>query len=130
VGRAAGMMRRRLGLFVPIVLLLSMWAQVLAPVAAFRAFASAVSDPLAMATICSGMASPEDTSDTTAPHGANCCGFCSVSHGIAATLDPPPAIHVVLQRQYRLVAWLEADPPLPPARLGSHAQARGPPSNS
>ncbi|MET0677408.1 MAG: DUF2946 family protein [Bradyrhizobium sp.] len=122
-------MRRRLGLFVPIVLL-SMWVQLLAPVAAFRAFATAVSDPLTMATICSGMASPDDASDTTAPHGANCCGFCSVNHGIAAALDPPPAIHVVLQRQYSLVAWLEAEHPLPLARLGLHAQARAPPSIS
>lgn len=129
MGPAGVTMRRRLAIFVPIVLL-AMWVQLLAPVAAFRAVAAAVSDPLTMATICSGMASPEDTSDTTAPHGANCCGFCSVNHGVTVALDPPQAIHIVLQRLYSRVAWLEAEPPLPPARFGSHAQARAPPSNS
>ena len=129
MGRTGGMMRRRLGLFVPIVLL-SMWVQLLAPVGAFRAFASAVSDPLTMATICSGMDSPADASDPTAPHGANCCGFCSVHHGVTAALDPPPAIHVVLQQQYSLIAWLEAEHHVPSPRPGSHAQARAPPANS
>ena len=41
-------------------------------------------------------------------HGANCCGFCGVGHGGAVAVDPPPLIFVVLQRQYRLIAWLEA----------------------
>lgn len=123
------MMRRRLGCFVPVVLL-SMWVQLLAPVGAFRAFALAVSDPLAMATICSGMTAPEDASGTAAPHGANCCGFCSIGHANAVALDHPPAIHVVLQQQFSLVAWLEAELPSPPTLLGSHAQARAPPSIS
>jgi len=129
MGSAEVTMRRRLAIFVPIVLL-AMWVQLLAPVAAFRAVAAAVSDPLYMATICSGMASPEETSDTTAPHGANCCGYCSVGHSVSVVLDPPQAIHVVLQRQYSRVAWLEAEPSLPPARIGLHAQARAPPSIS
>ena len=123
-------MRRRLEVFIPIVML-SIMVQLLAPIGAFRAVAHAVSDPLYMATICSGMASAQDASQTTAvtpPHGANCCGFCNVSHGGAVAVDPPPLIFVVLQRQYRLIAWLEPADPLPPARAGSHAQARAPPS--
>ena len=125
-------MRRRLEVFIPIVLL-SMMVQLLAPIGAFRAVAHAVSDPLYLATICSGVASSEDASETTtakAPHGANCCGFCSVSHGGAVAVDPPPLIFVVLQRQYQLIAWLEAADHVPPARGGSHAQARAPPSIS
>ena len=118
---------RRLAVFVPIVLF-SIMVQLLAPIGAFRAVAHAMSDPLYMATICSGMASAQnDASQTTTitpQHGANCCGFCGVSHGVAVAVDPPPLIFVVLQRQYRLVAWLEATDPMPAARAGSHAQAR------
>jgi hypothetical protein len=122
-------MRRRLEVFIPIVLL-SMMVQLLAPIGAFRAVAHAVSDPLYLATICSGVASSEDASETTtakAPHGANCCGFCSISHGGAVAVDPPPLIFVVLQRQFQLIAWLEAADHVPPVRAGSHAQARAPP---
>ena len=122
-------MRRR-PVIVALFVLLSMCVQLLAPVGVFRAVANAVSDPLYMATICSGMASPDDTSQTTAMHGANCGGFCSVGHGIAPAIDPPDFVHVVLQRQYRLVAWLEADDDAPRLHAGSHAQARAPPSHS
>jgi len=74
-------MRRRLEVFIPIVLL-SIMVQLLAPIGAFRVVAYAVSDPLYMATICSGMASSQNAAQTTtanAPHGANCCGFCSAN---------------------------------------------------
>ena len=125
-------MRRRLEVFIPIVLF-SIMVQLLAPIGAFRVVAHAVSDPLYMATICSGMTSAQDAAETTAvkpQHGANCCGFCGVSQGGAVAVDPPPLIFVVLQRQYRLVAWLEAEEPMLPVRAGSHAQARAPPSIS
>ena len=59
-------MRRRLEAFIPIVLF-SIVVQLLAPIGAFRAVAHAVSDPLYMATICSGMASSQDASQTTTP---------------------------------------------------------------
>ena len=123
-------MRRRLEVFIPIVLF-SIMVQLLAPIGAFRVVAHAVSDPLYMATICSGMASSLDASQTTVqpPHGANCCGFCSVGHGGAVAVDPPSLIFVVMQRQYRLVAWLEAAEHVSPSRAGSHAQARAPPSD-
>src|SRR6185295_19551018 len=123
-------MRRRLEVFIPIVLL-SIMVQLLAPIGVFRVVAHAVSDPLYLATICSGMASSQDASQTTTvkpPHGANCCGFCSVGHGGAVAVDPPPAISVVLHRQYQLIAWLETADHLSPSRAGSHAQARAPPS--
>ena len=124
-------MRRRLEIFIPIVLL-SIMVQLLAPIGAFRVVAHAVSDPLYMATICSGMASSQNAAQTTtanAPHGANCCGFCSVGHGGVVAIDPPPAISVVLHRQHQLIAWLETADHLSPSRAGSHAQARAPPSD-
>jgi hypothetical protein len=121
-------MRRRLEVFIPIALF-SIVVQLLAPIGAFRAVAHAVSDPLYMATICSGMASSQDASQTTVKpqHGANCCGFCNVGHG-AVAVDAPLSIFVVLQRQYRLIAWLQAADHIPPIRAASHAQARAPPS--
>jgi Protein of unknown function (DUF2946) len=125
-------MRRRLEIFIPIVLL-SIMVQLMAPIGAFRAFAYAVSDPLHMAAICSGMMSSQDASQTdpaNPQHGANCCAFCGVGHGGGVAVDPPPPIFVVLQRQYQLITWLEATDHLPPARVGSHAQARAPPAIS
>ena len=122
-------MRRRLEIFIPIVLL-SIMVQLLAPIGAFRAVAYAVSDPLHMAAICSGMASSQDASQTstaTPQHGANCCAFCCVSHGGAIAVDPPPLIFVVLQRQYQRIAWLEAAHHVPPAPARSNVQARAPP---
>jgi len=123
-------MRRRLEIFIPIVLL-AIVVQLLAPIGAFREVAHAVSDPLYMATICSGMTSLQDDSQTSPAKpqpGANCCGFCGVSHRGVVAVDPPPLIFVILQRQYQLITWLEAADLIPPARAGWHAQARAPPS--
>jgi hypothetical protein len=52
-------MRRRLELFIPIVLL-AVLVQMLAPIAAFRVVAYASSDPLYVASICEGMTSASD----------------------------------------------------------------------
>jgi|SRR5882724_1717891 len=127
-------MRRRLEIFIPIVLF-SVLVQLIAAISAFRAVANAVSDPLYMASICSGMASSQEDASQTAPgetqhDGANCCGFCGVGHGGAVAVDPPPLAFVTLQRQYQLVSWLQAADPMPAVRIGSNAQARAPPSIS
>ena len=125
-------MRRRLEIFIPIVLF-SVLVQLIAPISAFRVVANAVSDPLSMASICSGMSS-QDASQTAPAKmqhdGANCCGFCGVGHGGGVAIDPPPLAFVTLQRQYQLVSWLEAADPMPAVRVGSNAQARAPPSIS
>lgn len=125
-------MRRRLELLIPIVLL-SILVQLIAPIAAFRAVAYAVSDPLAMASICSEMRSSAD--EQTAPANTqhdrgDCCSFCAAGHGGAIAVEPPPLVFVVLQRQYQQVSWLEALDPVPAVRVGSNAQARAPPSFS
>ena len=123
-------MRRRLEVFIPIVLL-AVLVQLIAPIAAFRVVAFAVSDPLYMASICSGMASSQDVSQTApakTQHGnATCCAFCGGGHAGAFAVDAPPPVFVTLQRQYQLVSWLEAADPMPAARVGSNAQARAPP---
>jgi hypothetical protein len=125
-------MRRRLEVFIPIVLL-AVLVQLMAPIAVFRVFANAVSDPLYMASICSGMTASADSSQsapTPAQHGAKCCAFCSMGSAVAVAIDPPPATFITLHRQFQLVAWLEPTEHFPALRAGSNAQARAPPTIS
>jgi hypothetical protein len=125
-------MRRRLERFVPIVLL-AVLVQLLAPIGAFRVVAEVVSDPLAMASICSGMP-PAEAGHAVPSHGpdahADCCVFCPTGHAGVATIDPPAPVFAHLQRQYQRVIWLESTELVPPLRAGSNAQARAPPSYS
>ena len=123
-------MRRRLEIFIPIVLL-AVLVQLVAPIAAFRVVAYATTDPLYMASMCADMVSSSATQ--TAPgqtqhsHG-DCCAFCGAGHGGGAVaVDPPPLNFVNLQRQYQRLSWLEAADPMPAVRVGSNAQARAPP---
>ncbi|WP_213740985.1 DUF2946 domain-containing protein [Bradyrhizobium sp. dw_411] len=127
-------MRRRLELFIPIVVL-AVLVQLIAPIAAFRVVAYATSDPLYLASmsICTETAS--SASQQTAPaktqhdHG-ECCAFCGAGHAASVALASPPLIFVTLQRQYQQISWLEAAEPMPTVRVGSNAQARAPPSIS
>jgi hypothetical protein len=125
-------MRRRLEVFIPIVLL-AVLVQFLAPIAALRIVASAAADPLYMAQICSGMTSFPDAQaapvNTDHKH-TDCCAFCAGGHGASVALEPPPLIFVTLQRQHQLISWLEAMDPIPTVRVGSNTQARAPPVNS
>ena len=125
-------MRRRLELFIPIVLL-AVVVQLFAPIAAFRAVAYAANDPLSMAATCSEMSPSADTQTTpanTQHHHGDCCTFCAAGHGGSLAVSPPPAIFVSLQRQYQRVSWLEAADAMPTIRVGSNTQARAPPSFS
>jgi Protein of unknown function (DUF2946) len=121
-------MRRRLEVFIPIVLL-SILVQVFAPIAAFRMVAFAASDPVLAASICHDSAASADTqtapAETQHDHG-NCCVLCAAGHG-APSLDPPPVVFVSLQRVYQRLSWLQAVDPMPTVRLGSNRQARAPP---
>jgi hypothetical protein len=126
------MMRRRLEILIPIVLL-AVVVQLFAPIAAFRAFAYAANDPLYAATICSDMSSsPDGQTDPakTQHHHGECCAFCAAGHGGSIAVDPPPLVFVSLQRRYQLVSWLEAADAMPTIRVGSNTQARAPPSFS
>ena len=124
-----GIMRRRLEVFIPIVLL-AVLVQLFAPIAAFRVVAYAVTDPVYMASICSDMLSSPDAQTAPAKtqhdHG-DCCVFCAAGHGGTIAIEPPPLIFVSLQRQYQRVSWLEAADPISAGRVGSNAQARAPP---
>jgi hypothetical protein len=123
-------MRRRLEIFIPIVLL-SIVVQLFAPIAAFRVVAYAVSDPIYMASICAETASSPDAQTAPAKsqhdHG-DCCVLCAAGHGGATAVEPPQLAFVSLQRQFQLVSWLENADPMPTVRVGSNAQARAPPA--
>jgi hypothetical protein len=122
-------MRRRLEAFIPIVLL-AVLVQWMAPIAAFRVVAHAATDPLYMASICSGMTSSSDAQTNpgnTQHRHADCCVFCAGGHGGSVAIDSPPLVFVTLQRQYQQVLWLEAAEAIPVFRVGSNAQARAPP---
>ena len=123
-------MRRRLEHLIPIVLL-AILVQLMAPIAAFRAFAYAANDPLHIASICSGMGTAADDAQTapanTQHDRGDCCAFCAGSHGGATALAPPPLIFATLHRQYQRLSWLEASEPVSTVRVGSNAQARAPP---
>ena len=121
-------MRRRLEVFIPIVLL-AILVQLFAPIAGFRMVAYAVTDPLYMAPICAGMASSPDAQTTpkTQHDHADCCVICAAGFGGSTPIDTPSLIFVCLQRVYQRVSWLKAADPMPTVRVGSNTQARAPP---
>jgi hypothetical protein len=121
-------MRRRLETFIPIVLF-AVLVQLLAPIGAVRAVAMALSDPLAMAPICSGLADGSHQPSSPAhPAHDDCCALCAAGHGNAIAIDPPDARPVGLSRPYRPVVWHDGVAAASAARTGSNAQARAPPA--
>ncbi|HEV7878819.1 DUF2946 domain-containing protein [Bradyrhizobium sp.] len=124
-------MRRRLGKFLPIVLI-AVLVQIFAPIGATWAASIAASDPLHGAVICHGNAAsvpnqPDQPGQSRAHDG--CCSVCSVVH-TGAPVDTPPAAVVVPLRHAARVVWRDTPPELFSSRAGSHAQARAPPSIS
>ena len=92
--------------------------------------AYAASDPLYMASICSG-ADDTHTAPAQSRHDQDgCCVFCAACHGGGVAAEPLLPIFVSLQRSYQRVFWLKAEYHRPIARLGAHTQARAPPSIS
>jgi len=123
-------MRRRLGRFLPIVML-AMLVQIFAPIAACWAVSYAASDPLAGA-ICShatdASSSQDGQTDPQQSHGG-CCTLCSAAHTATPTADPQSSFSK-LERPAAVVAWFDSTPALPPVCAASNAQARGPPGIS
>jgi hypothetical protein len=122
-------MRRRLGRFLPIVMI-AMLVQIFAPIAACLAFSTVSADPL-VGTICShgsDTSSPQNReTDPQQTHGV-CCTLCVVH---AATPPPDPQVVAVnIARDTTAVVWRGLAFGLPPFAVDSHAQARGPPAIS
>jgi hypothetical protein len=125
------MMRRRLGKFVPIVLI-AVLVQIFAPIGATWAASIAASDPLHGAVICHGNAGPTPSqTDQSGQHRAHdgCCSVCNVVHS-GAPVDAPQAAVTTPWRHAERVVWLDTAPDLFSSRAGSNAQARAPPSFS
>src|SRR3954452_24186422 len=120
-------MRRRLGKFLPIVLI-AVLAQIFAPIGAAWAASIAASDPLHAATICHGNAAsvPNPSDQSGQPRAHDCCSICNVVHTGGPVGAPQDAVTTPWRHAAR-VTWLDAAPDLFSSRAGSHAQARAPP---
>jgi hypothetical protein len=123
-------MRRRLGKFLPIVLI-AVLVQIFAPIGATWAASIAASDPLHAAAICHGNAAsvPGSSDQSGQTRGHDCCSVCNVVH-TGGPVGAPQAAVAAPWRHTARVAWLDAAPDLFSSRAGSHAQARAPPSIS
>lgn len=123
-------MRKRLGRFLPIVML-AVLVQLFAPIGIMRVSAAAIADPLAGTALCENLhgAQPGDH-DGDNPHKlCVCCPLCSLAHAVTP-LDNPPVMHVAIQRAYQRVVWLDAQPVPARSIFGSSQQARAPPFHS
>ncbi|RTL54519.1 MAG: DUF2946 domain-containing protein [Bradyrhizobiaceae bacterium] len=123
-------MRRRIGAYLPIVLF-AIVMQLFAPIGATWAAASAYSDPLGFAPICSPSSGQSDdgSSGSTTPHSP-CCPLCVLAHAGSTAPTPVVAPFVALHLSWQRVVWL-AETPVASERGGaSTTQARGPPSQS
>jgi len=120
-------MRRRLGKFLPIVLI-AVLVQIFAPIGATWAASIALSDPLRAAAICHGNAAsvPNPSDQSGQPRGHDCCSICNVVH-TGGPVDTPQDAVVTPWRHAVSVAWHDTAPDLFHSRAGSHAQARAPP---
>jgi hypothetical protein len=126
-------MRRRLRKYIPIVLI-ALMVQVLGPVAACWAAAIAASDPLRTAEICHDRASVAagqqgDRNGPQREHSGGCSICCLASAN--ASIDTPSLVALgVPYRETARVAWHGQAVDLSAFRVGSNAQARGPPFSS
>jgi hypothetical protein len=122
--------RRRLGKFLPIVLI-AVLVQIFAPIGATWAASIAASDPLHAAAICHGDAAsvPNPSDQSGQPSAHNCCSVCNVVH-TGAPVGAPQATVAAPWRHAARVTWVGMAPDLFSSRAGSHAQARAPPSIS
>jgi Protein of unknown function (DUF2946) len=122
-------MRKRLQKFLPIVLI-ALAVQILAPIAACWAAVLAATDPLQAIEIChSDPTANGSQSDQGGQHHSHdgACSMCCAAQ-IGASFDAPRPI--VVAAPYRAVArvvWFDYAPDRFRLRIGSNAQARGPP---
>src|ERR1700742_5183627 len=100
---------RRLKRYVPIFVI-ALMVQILAPIGASWAFASAVSDPLAAAEIClSHSPASGDEGGQQQTHDASCLICCAFNTG-AAFSTPEPAALAAPYRPVSQIVWRDRDP--------------------
>ena len=123
-------MRQRIKRYVPIFVI-ALMVQILAPIGASWAFASAVSDPLAAAEIClSHSPASGDESGQQQTHDASCLICCAFNTGAASFSTPAPAAWAAPYRPASRIVWRDAFRNWRIPRTGSNAKARAPPSIS
>jgi hypothetical protein len=115
--------------FLPIVLI-ALTVQILAPIAASWAAATAASDPLQSAEICHTIpgATPGQSDQSGGQPGHDgVCAICCVVQAIASIGAPQQTAFVVPYRPTTRVVWTAAALDLSSCRAGSNTQARAPP---
>lgn len=123
-------MRQRLLVFLPIFLF-AIAVQILAPIAAAWAAASAASDPLQAAEICHSLTgTASDQGDQNGDHSAGACIICCAAQAVAAIDTPQPVALMLLHRQTTRVVWHDFEAEFSVLRSGSSAWARAPPALS
>lgn len=117
-------MRRRLGIFLPIVVL-ALLAQIFAPIGACWAYSAVMADPLRAAELCKpGNSSGDSSGSQTVMH--DCCGACALAH--APATPPEPQMYAVApSQQVRTLAWRQIDDACARQQRDRNAQARAPP---
>jgi hypothetical protein len=122
---------QRLRRYFPIFMI-ALMVQILAPIGASRAFAAAITDPLAAAEIClSGLSSKaSDQGGQHRGHDASCVLCCSFNASAANFSAPEPALLAVPYRSPNGVVWRENALVFADACTGSNARARAPPTIS
>jgi hypothetical protein len=124
-------MRRRLGRFLPIVLV-AVLVQILAPIASCWAANTAAADPLHGVVICSHLLNADQRQGgqtNQAPAQHDCCIYCAAAHAATPTGDPQAAA-VTIERIAETVVWHPSANTLTHDRFAASAQARGPPTVS
>jgi|HubBroStandDraft_5_1064220.scaffolds.fasta_scaffold331971_1 hypothetical protein len=115
------------------IFMIALMVQILAPIGASWAFASAVSDPLAAAEICHQSDPSSNGSDQGGQHqghDASCVLCCGFNASAAAAGAPEPAGLAAPYRSTSSIVWRNDAPQSAESRTGSNAQARAPPSIS
>jgi hypothetical protein len=121
-------MRRRLEKYLPIVLI-ALMVQILAPIGACWAAAVAASDPLPAAEICHADLGQGPAGDQSGQHPTHdgACAICCAAQASAALETPQVAAVTVPHCAVSLVVWRDRAGDFFQSRIGSNAQARGPP---
>jgi hypothetical protein len=124
-------MRRLKGYFP--IFVIALMVQILAPIGASWAFASAVSDPLAAVEICHQSDPSSNGSDQGGQHrshDASCVLCCGFNANATPANAPEPAGLAAPYRSASNIIWRDSAPRLADSCTGSNAKARAPPSIS
>jgi Protein of unknown function (DUF2946) len=121
-------MRRQLGKLLPIVML-AIWAQILAPIVIYRTAGAAAATFDASVICAEHLAAQGQPDQPNRDHLHDSCYIhCCLTKTAQVAFDSSVAASIMLpDRQFQRVHWQDTEPDLLPHRVGTHAQARAPP---